>query len=89
VIRVSEIKFSGRPNGAFLAYVSAILDECLLLRGMRLVRHERLILSMPARQDSAGEWREIYHPIRREAREILEAAVFAAYERHGVYADGQ
>lgn len=88
MIRVSEIKFSGKPNGRFLAYVSAVLDECLVLRGMRLVRNERLILSMPARQDAAGEWREIYHPIRKEARRLLEAAVFAAYESHG-YADGQ
>jgi len=86
VITVRDVRFNGQPKGNFLTYVSAVVNDCLVLSQMRLVvsRQDALrpILAMPCRQNADGAWVEIYHPITKEARQVLEAEVFRQYETH-------
>jgi len=82
---VTDVRFYGVRKGNFICYVSAVIGRNFILKHMRLVvskkEGERVILSMPCRQDAEGEWRELYHPIRREVRDALESAVLAAYAK--------
>ena len=82
---VTEVRFHGSQNKNFLAYVSVVVGGCLVLRDMRLVASNRepgkKILIMPERKDAEGNCIEVYHPIRKELRSILEGAVFSAWQR--------
>ena len=94
-VQITDVRFYGTKNGNFLCYVSAVLNGAIALKHMRLVMSKRngtepsrLILSMPCRQSAEMEWKELYHPIRREAREVIEAAVFAAWAKQSPVAPG-
>jgi stage V sporulation protein G len=85
VITVKDVKFSGKKNGNFMAYVSVVVNDCFVLWQMRIIKSKKdgkLILAMPSRQGTDGQWVEIYHPITRGARTVLETEVFRKFEEH-------
>ena len=83
LMEIADIRFYGSPRENFICYVSAVINKSIVLKHMRLVtgREGRLVLSMPSRQAEDGQWKEIYHPIRREVRARLEQDIFAAYTK--------
>lgn len=62
-----------------IAYVNVVFDDCLIVRGIRVVEKvdgKRLML-MPSRQTKAGTYRDMCHPITAPFRINLEAVVMA------------
>lgn len=65
------------------AFATATLDGEFVVHGLRVMEKDdgTLWVSMPARKDARGEFRDIFHPITREAREKIFRAVLEAYEK--------
>jgi stage V sporulation protein G len=66
------------------AVMSVVIDGWYVSHGLVLIQRDdgRMYLGMPGKVDSSGVYRDIFHPITREAREALEAAAIAAYQIH-------
>ena len=78
----AEIKklFSGPDK--LRAVSSVILDDCFLVKNVRVVEGEKgLFVSPPSRRNVKGEWTEQCFPMTKELREKLSAAVLAEYDR--------
>lgn len=64
-----------------LAVATLTLSDCFVLRALRLMEgRSRRYLAMPTRQTGKGGVFEVYHPINRETRELLEEIVIGGYE---------
>lgn len=80
-MRITNITANiAHPNGNnLLAYVNVVFDDCLIVRGIRVVEKvdgQRLML-MPSRQTKSGTYRDMCHPITAPFRMQVETAVMA------------
>ena len=63
------------------ALVSVTLGQELAIHDIKVIQGpQRLFVAMPSRKDENGMFRDIIHPITKEVRDQLEAAVLRAYE---------
>ena len=68
--------------GNLRAYATVTLDDAYVVHGLKIMEGESgLWVSMPASKNKKGEFKDIFHPISREAREALVSAVIEAYEK--------
>jgi stage V sporulation protein G len=52
-----------------------------LIKGLRIVQGKKgLFLSMPGEQGKDGKWYDTFHPLTKEARQLLSDAVLEAYQ---------
>lgn len=71
------------PDNPLMATASVTLDDCFVLRNVRLVQGaERIFVGMPSSRLRTGRWVDTCHPITPEFRKELEAAVIEAYENY-------
>lgn len=81
-MNITEIRIrkTFQDENRLKALVSITIDGDLALHDIRVIQgHERLFVAMPSRKDDNGVFRDIAHPIGREARKQLEEAVLEAY----------
>lgn len=65
------------------AVASIIIDDCFVVHEIRVIDGDNgLFIAMPSRKISDGEFKDIAHPIKTEAREELEKAVIDAYNNY-------
>ncbi|MFQ6137385.1 MAG: SpoVG family protein [Candidatus Hydrothermarchaeales archaeon] len=77
-VRIYKLKIIGKQK----AFAAVTLDNEFAVHGIKVMENENgLWVSMPARRDATGEFRDIFHPITREAREKIINAVLEAYEK--------
>ncbi len=68
-------------TGNLKAYATVTLDEAFVIHGLKVLEGENgLWVSMPASKNKKGEYKDVFHPITKESREILVSAVIKAYE---------
>ena len=61
---------------------TVLIDDCFAIHGIRIIEGDNgLFIAMPSKKNSSGEYRDIAHPISRESREVLQKAIFEAYEK--------
>jgi len=78
---ITSVRVTPIQREKVLAVVTVTLSECFVLRAMRLMQgRSRDYVAMPVRQTTGGGVFEVYHPINREARDILEQVVIKGYE---------
>jgi stage V sporulation protein G len=76
-VRIYRIEGSGNLK----AYATITLDDSYVIHGLKIMEGEGgLWVSMPASKNKRGEFKDIFHPITREARDILVKAVIDKYE---------
>lgn len=77
-IQVYPVK---EPNGKLRAYARVLLDDQLQLTGLRLYDGVGgLFVSYPNDPNHKGEdYRQLYYPVTRELRDLIEQAVIAEY----------
>jgi stage V sporulation protein G len=79
---VTSVRVTPVEKDRLLAVASITLCDCFVLRAMRLVDgHQRRYLAMPIRQSKTGEIFEVFHPINKDARDVLEDLIVKEYER--------
>ena len=80
-MRITNItaNIAGKNQNNLLAYVNVVFDDCLIVRGIRIVEKldgKRLML-MPSRLTKAGIYRDMCHPITVPFRNLIESAVMS------------
>ncbi len=82
MVELTDIRiFPMEDTGNLKAYATVTLDEAYVVHGLKVLEGEGgLWVSMPASKNKKGEYKDIFHPISKEARETLVAAVIKAYE---------
>lgn len=82
-MEITDIKIRKILNeGRLRAVVSVTVDRMLAVHDLKVVQGDgRLFIAMPSRKDENGTYRDIVHPIRKDARKQLEEAVLAAYQK--------
>ena len=79
---ITSVRVTPVETQRMLAVASITLCDCFVLRAMRLIKGQRRnYVSMPTRQSKTGGSFEVYHPIDREARSILEQVIVEGYEK--------
>lgn len=81
-MEITDVKIYRMENsGNLKAYASVTFDNAYVVHGLRVMDGEKgLWVSMPATRNKRGEFKDVFHPISREARDVLVNAVLDAYE---------
>jgi stage V sporulation protein G len=79
---VSSVRVTPVEKDRLLAVASLTLCDCFVLRAMRLVDgHKRKYVAMPIRQSKTGEIFEVFHPINKQTRDVIEDLIIREYDR--------
>jgi len=69
-------------EGNMKAVVSITLDNEFVVHDIKIIDGGKgLFIAMPSRKTAEGEYRDIAHPISREAREVVSTVILEAYEK--------
>jgi stage V sporulation protein G len=69
-------------QGKMKAVVSVTFDQAIVIHDIRILKgNQGLFVAMPSRRTMDGVFLDIAHPISTQAREMLERAVLAAYQK--------
>ncbi|MGE0634386.1 MAG: septation regulator SpoVG [Pseudobdellovibrionaceae bacterium] len=80
-MKITEVKVFPVNEDRLKAYVSITIDECFVVRDLKIIQGTGgLFVAMPSKKRKDGQFRDIAHPLNQETREIVEDAVFKAYE---------
>jgi len=79
ITKVNVIPVSN--NNKLMAYVEIVISDEIIIHGIKVIMGENnnLFVSMPAKKLKDGTYKDIVHPISKEAREILEERILSAY----------
>ena len=82
-MNVTDIRIRKLYDGERLkALVSVTLDGDFAVHDIKIIQGAgRLFVAMPSRRDETGAFRDIVHPITKEARSELERAIMERYEQ--------
>lgn len=80
-MKITEVKVFPVNEDRLKAYVSITLDECFVIRDLKVIQGPSgLFVAMPSKKRKDGQFRDIAHPLNQETRNMIEDAVFDAYE---------
>ncbi|MEE8168056.1 MAG: SpoVG family protein [Candidatus Hydrothermarchaeales archaeon] len=79
---VTDVRiYTMEGTGNLKAYATVTLDEAYVVHGLKVLEGETgLWVSMPASKNKKGEYKDVFHPISKEARGALVDAVIEGYE---------
>lgn len=81
-MNVTEVKIFPVNEERLKAYVSITLDNCFVIRDLKIINgNNGLFVAMPSKKRKDGQFKDIAHPLNSETRELLERAIFEAYEK--------
>ncbi len=82
-MKITEVKVTPVDDKEQLkAYVTIVLDQSFVVRDVKVIMGPSgLFVAMPSKRRRDGSFRDVAHPINREARDELEAAVLKAYRK--------
>ena len=80
-MNISQVKVRKLyDEGKMKALVSLTIDDVLAVHDIKVIEGpERMFVAMPSRKENEGIFRDVVHPITREAREKLEKTVLEHY----------
>ena len=82
MIEVKNMFKLNKKDSSLKAYVAVVLDEKLLLKGIKVVEgKDGLFVAMPQQQGKDGKWYETVTFLTSEAKEALQEAVLKAYKK--------
>jgi stage V sporulation protein G len=80
-MRVTEVKIFPVNEERLKAYVSITLEDAFVVRDLKIIQgHSGLFVAMPSKKRKDGQFRDIAHPLNQETRDLIENAIFDAYE---------
>lgn len=69
-------------EGNMKAVASVTIDDAFAIHDIKIIEGDNgLFIAMPSRKTPEGQYRDIAHPISQDAREVLQKAIFEAYEK--------
>jgi len=80
-MKITEVKVFPVNEERLKAYVSLTLDNCFVVRDLKIIQGTGgLFVAMPSKKRKDGQFRDIAHPLNQETRNMIEDAVFEAFE---------
>lgn len=83
LMEITEVRINfineGRDN--VRAFASITLDNCFVVRGLKIVEKDRFYINMPNRKRKDGTFSDIAFPIKNEMRREIEFKVLEKYEQ--------
>jgi stage V sporulation protein G len=80
-MKVTEVNVFPVNEERLKAYVSITFDDAFVVRDLKIINgNDGLFVAMPSKKRKDGQFRDIAHPLNQETREMIEKAVFDAYE---------
>ncbi|MFC4099313.1 septation regulator SpoVG [Paenibacillus xanthanilyticus] len=82
-MQITDIRLRAANNdGRMKAIASVTFDGEFVVHDLRVIEMEgRLFVAMPSKRTPDGQFRDIAHPITPAAREKIQSAVLAEYDR--------
>lgn len=78
---ITEVKVFPVNEDRLKAYVSITIDDCFVVRDLKVIDGTGgLFVAMPSKKRKDGQFKDIAHPLNQETRDMIERAVFEAYE---------
>lgn len=76
-VRIYKVEGTGNLR----AYAAVTIDESYVVHGLRVLEGEAgFWVGMPASKNKKGEFKDIFHPITKDARDVLVTTVISKYE---------
>ena len=80
-MKVTEVNVFPVNEERLKAYVSITIDDSFVIRDLKVINgNDGLFVAMPSKKRKDGQFRDIAHPLNQETRNMIEKAVFDAYE---------
>ncbi len=80
-MKITEVKIFPVNEDRLKAYVSITIDACFVVRDLKVIQGTSgLFVAMPSKKRKDGQFRDIAHPLNQETRNMIEDAVFGAFE---------
>ena len=80
-MQVTEVNVFPVNEERLKAYVSITFDDAFVVRDLKIILgNEGLFVAMPSKKRKDGQFKDIAHPLNQETRQMIEKAVFEAYE---------
>ena len=77
-VRVRRVAKEGKMR----AVVSITIDNEFVIHDIKVIEGEKgLLIAMPSRKSSDGEYRDIAHPINSSTREVIQNLILEKYEQ--------
>ena len=71
-----------RENSRMIGYAEIILDNCLKVNGIRIIKgNTRIFAAMPNKKLLDGKYKDYVHPINSELRKKIDDAIEDAYNK--------
>lgn len=81
-MRITEVKIFPVNEERLKAYVTITIEDCFVVRDLKVIRgNDGLFVAMPSKKRKDGQFKDIAHPLNQETRDMIEQAVFDAYEK--------
>lgn len=79
---ITEVKiFKGGKNSKTLAYANITILDIFVVKNLRIVKGNKgVFIGMPSLKRNDGQYRDIFFPIRQEARDLVTDLLIEAYE---------
>lgn len=80
-MEITEVNVYPVNEDRLKAYVSITIDGVFVIRDLKVIRgNNGIFVAMPSKKRKDGQFKDIAHPLNKETREMIEQAVFDAYE---------
>ncbi len=80
-MKITEVNVFPVNEERLKAYVSITIDACFVVRDLKVINgNNGLFVAMPSKKRKDGQFKDVAHPLNQETREMIEKAVFEAYE---------
>lgn len=81
-MKITEVRVSLRDDEKLKAFVSITLDNCFVIRGLKIIKGTRgMFVAMPSRKRPDGTFQDLAHPINNETRDWMEGVILAQYQK--------
>lgn len=80
-MEITEVNVFPVNEERLKAYVTITIDNAFVVRDLKVINgNGGLFVAMPSKKRKDGQFKDIAHPLNQETRDIIEKAVFEAYE---------
>lgn len=77
-----RVRIIDKDEAKLKAVADLTIDDCVVVHDIKVIDGEKgLFISMPSRKTPDGKYKDIFHAINTETREIIVKAIFDAYEK--------
>jgi stage V sporulation protein G len=88
-ITETRIRKVSSSEGKLKAYVTVTFDDCFVVHNVKIIEGKSgLFIAMPSRKTSAGDYKDVAHPISPAFRTELQDRILAEYEAGHVEESG-